>query len=310
VSQAGANAERSITAEMERDGAVNLWRMDHCTLPGVATLASFGLGTRYTLALNRSASVHNNPLKSTDPTGHWIERAVDIAFIAYDIWDIHQNGLTWDNGLALAADVGGLLLPGLTGLGMAVRGGRAAKAAAEAASHGDDAADAARLVNQTDTAAEIGVIAYPSKLFGPDDPGHIAVYTTIGDSTHVRGFYPQRGYVPRDDPNFLFNHAVPGEVRDDYPMLRLIGKPGVVTAARNVSVAEAQRLRAALGEPGPRSSLYSWNPDDFPNTFNCSTWACRQINHVVEPGLEQVRQGRMKLTVPEVQSLPPPWRVR
>jgi hypothetical protein len=36
--------------------------------------------------------------------------------------------------------VGGLLLPGLTGLGMAVRGGRAAKAAAEAVIHGDDAA--------------------------------------------------------------------------------------------------------------------------------------------------------------------------
>ena len=36
--------------------------------------------------------------------------------------------------------MGGLLLPGLTGMGMAVRGGRAAKAAAEAASHGDEAA--------------------------------------------------------------------------------------------------------------------------------------------------------------------------
>jgi len=135
---------------MERDGAVNLWRMDHCTLPGVATLASFGLGTRYTLALNRSASVHNNPLKSTDPTGHWIERAVARACIADDIWDIHQNGLTWDNGLALAADVGGLLLPGLTGVGMAVRGGRAAKAAAEAASLGDEAA---RLLGRVTTRA-------------------------------------------------------------------------------------------------------------------------------------------------------------
>ena len=94
-------------------------------------------------ALNRYAYAQNAPLRCTDPTGHWIESAVDIAFIAYDIWDIHQNGLTWDNGLALAADVDGLLLPGLTGLGMAVRGG---KAAVEAASHSDEVVDAGRAV--------------------------------------------------------------------------------------------------------------------------------------------------------------------
>jgi hypothetical protein len=97
-------------------------------------------------ALNRYAYAQNAPLRCTDPTGHWIESAVDIAFIAYDIWDIHQNGLTWDNGLALAADVGGLLLPGLTGVGMAVRGGRAAKAAVEAASLGDEMVDAGQAV--------------------------------------------------------------------------------------------------------------------------------------------------------------------
>ena len=54
------------------------------------------------------------------------------------------------SGLALAADVGGLLLPGLTGVGMAVRGGRAAKAAAEAASLGDEAA---RLLGRVTTRA-------------------------------------------------------------------------------------------------------------------------------------------------------------
>ena len=97
--------------------------------------------------LNRYAYAQNAPLRCTDPTGHWIERAVDIACIADDIWDIPQNGLTWDNGLALAADVGGLLLPGLTGLGMAVRGGRAA---VEAASHSDEAA---RLVGRVTTRA-------------------------------------------------------------------------------------------------------------------------------------------------------------
>ena len=94
-------------------------------------------------ALNRYAYAQNAPLRCTDPTGHWIERAVDIAFIAYDIWDIPQNGLTWDNGLALAADVGGLLLPGLTGGGMLVR----------AAAHADDVADAARAAAQGGEAA-------------------------------------------------------------------------------------------------------------------------------------------------------------
>jgi hypothetical protein len=84
-----------------------------------------------------------SPLRCTDPTGHWIERAVDIAFIADDIWDIRQNGLTWDNGLALAADVGGLLLPGLTGLGMAVRGGRAL-------ARTDDILDMVRAVSWTE----------------------------------------------------------------------------------------------------------------------------------------------------------------
>ncbi|MBO9325753.1 MAG: hypothetical protein J7463_10245 [Roseiflexus sp.] len=81
--------------------------------------------------------------------------------------DIHQNGLTWDNGLALAANVGGLLLPGLTGLGMVVRGGRAAVAAAshsdevvdagravaKAAGHANDAADAARARDEAAGAA-------------------------------------------------------------------------------------------------------------------------------------------------------------
>ena len=99
--------------------------------------------------LNRYAYAQNAPLRCTDPTGHWIERAVDIAFIAYDIWDIHQNGLTWDNGLALAADVGGLLLPGLTGVGMAVRGGRAL-------ARTDDILDMVRAVSWTERFAGAG----------------------------------------------------------------------------------------------------------------------------------------------------------
>jgi len=62
-------------------------------------------------ALNRFAYSLNNPLKFTDSSGHWVESALDIAFIAYGLYDISQNGLNWENGLSLAADVAGLILP-------------------------------------------------------------------------------------------------------------------------------------------------------------------------------------------------------
>jgi len=86
-------------------------------------------------SLNRYAYVLNNPIKYRDPSGHWVESALDIAFIAYDIYDIKQHGLTWQSGLALVADVGGLLLPVATGGGLLVR----------AATHADDAARLARI---------------------------------------------------------------------------------------------------------------------------------------------------------------------
>ena len=66
-------------------------------------------------AYNRYVYCLASPLNYHDPSGHWFENALDIAFIGYDIYDIQQNGLTWTSGLSLAAEVGGLLLPFATG---------------------------------------------------------------------------------------------------------------------------------------------------------------------------------------------------
>jgi hypothetical protein len=86
---------------------------------------------------DRYAYVNNNPVRYNDPSGHWIESLFDIASIIYDISDISQSGLNWGTGLALAADIGSLILPGITGGGAAVR----------ALTHVDDVVDLTRSLN-------------------------------------------------------------------------------------------------------------------------------------------------------------------
>lgn len=103
---------------------------------------------------NRYSYGRNNPIRYKDDSGRYIESAVDIAFIAYDIHEIRTQGLNWTNGLALAADVGGLVLPGLTGGGLAVRAGRAAIRAAETADMSVTAVQAAEQIRST---GEVGV---------------------------------------------------------------------------------------------------------------------------------------------------------
>ena len=93
-------------------------------------------------SLNRYAYTNNNPMGYTDSTGHWLESALDLAFLAYDIYDIQQNGLTWTSGLSLAADVAGLALPVVTGGGLAVRAAMHSDDVAKIASHADDAVKA------------------------------------------------------------------------------------------------------------------------------------------------------------------------
>jgi hypothetical protein len=58
--------------------------------------------------------------------------------------DIAQNGLNWSNGLALAADVASVVIPGVTGAGALVR----------ALTHVDDVVDAVKAVNRVGDAVD------------------------------------------------------------------------------------------------------------------------------------------------------------
>jgi RHS repeat-associated protein len=60
-----------------------------------------------------------SPTNATDPDGRWIESAIDVGFIAADLWLIatgtrKQQQEAW---ASLGLDVMGLLLPGVAGLG-------------------------------------------------------------------------------------------------------------------------------------------------------------------------------------------------
>ncbi|MDW8101226.1 MAG: hypothetical protein RML36_17270, partial [Anaerolineae bacterium] len=108
-------------------------------------------------------------MRYTDPSGHWVETVWDLANIGWDIYEVYRDpGNVW-NWVALAVDVGAAVLPVVpAGAGLVVRGGKVAKAAAEAASHLDEAADVARAA--TEAASHVDEAADALKaLRRPDD---------------------------------------------------------------------------------------------------------------------------------------------
>jgi pyocin large subunit-like protein len=111
-------------------------------------------------ALNRYAYVYNNPLRYTDPSGHWLETLWDIASIAWDLYEIRKDPRNPWNWGALAVDVGVAILPFVPGgVGAVVHGGKAARAAVEAAGHANEVMDAARVVAEAVSHADEAIDA-------------------------------------------------------------------------------------------------------------------------------------------------------
>ena len=84
-------------------------------------------------AWNGYSYVENNPIGRKDPTGHIpVDTVVDAAFIAYDVGMLSYHLYEGDteaaaeDGVALALDTAGLLIPYATGLGAGYRVAKAA----------------------------------------------------------------------------------------------------------------------------------------------------------------------------------------
>jgi RHS repeat-associated protein len=97
---------------------------------------------------NRYSYSINNPIKYTDPSGHFIETLFDVAMILVDVADIAKNGLNVSNGAALVLDVAAVIIPGVPAVaGLTIKAAKAANAV-------DNAMDAAKLVNKVDNVAD------------------------------------------------------------------------------------------------------------------------------------------------------------
>lgn len=71
--------------------------------------------------LNRYSYTRNNPIKYKDPTGNYIESAVDVAFLSMDIYAIQQDPTNLWNWGALGADMIGTAVPFGTGFGLGIK---------------------------------------------------------------------------------------------------------------------------------------------------------------------------------------------
>jgi RHS repeat-associated protein len=167
-------------------------------------------------AFNRYSYAIGNPLRYNDPSGHWFESLLDVASIAYDIYDISKNGLNWSNGLSLAADVASLALPAVTGGGLLVRAMTKADDVTDAARAVNAAANVAQVASQADNAADALKFAGKAADDVADAGRDLIRVVPLDDVGTSKAFKTRKG----EDGLSVFQGVSPDEVLAELPGYR------------------------------------------------------------------------------------------
>jgi RHS repeat-associated protein len=94
-------------------------------------------------ALNRYSYALNNPVKYTDPSGHFVDIVVDAGFLLMDLDDIRTGNADKWTYIGLATDVVCAFVPGVTGGRIGVQ------ALEETVTHADNVGDLFKLLDKT-----------------------------------------------------------------------------------------------------------------------------------------------------------------
>jgi RHS repeat-associated protein len=112
-------------------------------------------------SLNKYTYTWNNPLRYTDPDGHFIDTLIDIGSVVYSASAVVADVITGSDQLktdlkALGGDLVGVAVPGLTGVGAAIRAANKVDNVVDAARAVDKVSDATKAANKADNAADAG----------------------------------------------------------------------------------------------------------------------------------------------------------
>jgi RHS repeat-associated protein len=110
-------------------------------------------------SLNKYSYTWNNPLRYTDPDGHFIDTLIDIGSVVYSASAVVADVITGSDQLgtdlkALGGDLVGVAVPGLTGVGAAIRAANKVDNVVDAARAVDKVSDATKAANKADSAAD------------------------------------------------------------------------------------------------------------------------------------------------------------